>query len=214
MSLFISFEGIDGCGKTTQIQSLTAYLQDRGFEVLSLREPGGTDLGESIRDLLLTQTNAEMSARAELLLFMASRSELCEKLIRPALAQGKVVICDRYIDSSVAYQGIGRGLGQDVVQVLNRFATESLAPDLTFLLDLPLAEAERRRQQRPTGQDRMEIAGDVFLDRVRQAFLTLAEAEPRRIRVLNGCLTPEELQAQIRNIIGGYLHETDLCHNF
>lgn len=214
MSLFISFEGIDGCGKTTQIQSLTAYLQDRGFEVLSLREPGGTDLGESIRDLLLTQTNAEMSARAELLLFMASRAELCEKLIRPALAQGKVVICDRYIDSSVAYQGIGRGLGQDVVQVLNRFATESLAPDLTFLLDLPLAEAERRRQQRPTGQDRMEIAGDVFLDRVRQAFLTLAEAEPRRIRVLNGCLTLEELQAQIRNIIGGYLHETDLCHNF
>jgi dTMP kinase len=188
--MFVSFEGVDGSGKTTQVELLAAQLRSQGREVVATREPGGTDLGERIRDLILH--GDEMAPWAEASLFAAARAQLVHEVIRPALARGADVLCDRYIDSSLAYQGIGRGLGVERVLELNQLATAGLLPDRTFVLLVPLEEATRRRGG---DSDRLERAGLEFVDR---AYQDLAQVFPTRIVCADGTQPPEELARLIR----------------
>ncbi|MDE1171593.1 MAG: dTMP kinase [Verrucomicrobium sp.] len=183
---FISFEGSEGCGKTTQIALLRERLEQRGETVLLTREPGGTLLGEAIRHLLKhAREGQNMAAEAELLLFNASRAELVRKEILPALDSGAWVLSDRFGDSSVVYQGIARGLGMETVRQVVEFATGGLKPGLTFLLDLDPKVASRRIRRRPQPVDRIEKEGSAFFAKVRDGFLSLAQAEPDRIRTID-----------------------------
>lgn len=177
--LFLAFEGGDGAGKSTQLDALVPWLREQGREVVATREPGGTGLGASIRSLLLF--GQDVSPRAEALLFAADRAHHVETLVRPALARGAVVVTDRYIDSSVAYQGAGRALDAGEILNLSRWATEELVPDLTVLLDVDPRTGRSRRD----GDDRMEAAGAGFHQRVRAHFLALAAAEPQRYLILD-----------------------------
>ena len=151
--LFITFEGIDGCGKSTQTSLCKAWLEELGREVLLVREPGGTKLGERIREILLDKKNSSMAPMTELFLFEAARAQIVEETIKPALAEGKVVICDRFFDSSYAYQGCARGLGPEMVSRLNMDATGGLAPDVTFFLDISVEDAVKRRNTRGEEKD-------------------------------------------------------------
>jgi dTMP kinase len=189
--MFVTFEGVDGSGKSTQARLLAEALRDEGREVVATREPGGTELGERVRELVLHGNG--VSPWAEATLFAAARAQLVEEVIRPALARGADVVCDRYLDSSLAYQGIGRGLGVDRVLELNLVATGGLLPDTTFLLELPAAEAARRRG---ADTDRLEAEGQEFAERVGIAYRELADAFPRRIVAVDATLSPEE-QARI-----------------
>lgn len=189
--MFVTFEGVDGSGKSTQARLLAEALRDEGREVVATREPGGTELGERVRELVLHGDG--VSPWAEATLFAAARAQLVEEVIRPALARGADVVCDRYLDSSLAYQGIGRGLGVDRVLELNLVATGGLLPDRTFLLELPAAEAARRRG---ADTDRLEAEGQEFAERVGIAYRELADAFPRRIVAVDATLSPEE-QARI-----------------
>jgi dTMP kinase len=191
--MFISFEGVDGSGKTTQVELLAAQLRSQGREVVATREPGGTDLGERIRDMILH--GDEMAPWAEASLFAAARAQLVDEVIRPALARGADVLCDRYIDSSLAYQGIGRGLGVERVLELNQLATAGLLPDRTFVLLVPLEEATRRRG---SDSDRLERAGFEFVEFVDRAYQDLAQVFPARIVCADGTQPPEELARLIR----------------
>jgi dTMP kinase len=191
--VFVTFEGLDGSGKTTQAELLRAHLAAAGREVVSTREPGGTELGERIRSLLLG--GPEMSAWAEAALFAAARAELVDRVIAPALAHGADVICDRYLDSSLAYQGIARGLGVDEVLELNQRVVRGVIPDRTFLLLLNADESERRVG---TTTDRIEGAGRDFRRRVDEAFRILAERFPERIRALDGMLSAEAIARAVR----------------
>ncbi len=195
--MFITFEGIDFSGKTTQAKKLIRRLQDMQVPVMYVREPGGTKISEAIRDILLDRKNREMHANTELLLYMAARSQIVQEIIKPALQAGNVVICDRYIDSSMAYQGYGRGLDLNLVRQLNDFATTQLKPDMTFLLDISPELAAQRRQRKGHEQDRMEIETREFHARIRDGYLKLAEAEPERFVVLNGELAPEDIHRLI-----------------
>jgi dTMP kinase len=188
--LFVTFEGVDGAGKTTQIALLRAVLEGDGRSVCVTREPGGDAVGESVRQLLL---HSEMTPRAELLLFLASRAQNVEQVIRPHLAQGGIVLCDRFIDSSIAYQGCARGLGAETVARLNTFAVNGVTPDLTLLLDLP-PEIGLARQ---TDHNRMEAQGLEFLRRVREGFLLQAQNYPERFHVLDAQNSVEALHATI-----------------
>ena len=209
-ALFVTFEGIDGAGKTTQIRRLEAYLRDRGRGVRVFREPGGTELGERIRELLLG--GGDVVPWAEVSLFAAARAQLVETEIRPALAAGLDVICDRYLDSSVAYQGLARGLGEDAVLDWNLRVTGGLLPDLTFLLSLPV-EAASERIGRPAAlsaangergrPDRLERESLAFREAVADAYVKLAERSPERIVVLDGRLPPGELGDSIRHHVEG-----------
>ncbi|MDQ3669537.1 MAG: dTMP kinase [Actinomycetota bacterium] len=191
--MFVSFEGVDGSGKTTQVELLAAQLRSQGREVVATREPGGTDLGERIRDMILH--GDEMAPWAEASLFAAARAQLVDEVIRPALARGADVLCDRYIDSSLAYQGIGRGLGVERVLELNKLATVGLLPDRTFVLLVPLEEATRRRG---SDSDRLERAGLEFVEFVDRAYQDLAQVFPTRIVCADGTQPPEELARLIR----------------
>lgn len=182
--MFITFEGLDGSGKTTQAKLLADRLSREHRNVLVLREPGGTEVGEKIRTILLDRTLQGMTTISEFFLFSASRAQLVEEVIRPALAAGVVVVCDRFYDSSTAYQGWGRQLPLDAVEVINRCATGGLTPDLTFFLDLPVADVEKRIN-RLRGKDRMESIGQDFYSRVRQGYLEIAKKESR-FRVIDG----------------------------
>ncbi len=177
---FVTIEGIEGAGKSTLAQALANHFTGIGREVVLTREPGGTRIGDAIRGMLLAD-GEEMSARTELLLFEAARAQHVEELIRPALSEGKVVICDRFADSSLAYQGRARGFGEGSVQALNDFATGATNPGITLLLDLP-AEIGLARQ---SGLDRISSEGLTFHESVRQGYLSLAEAEPQRIKVID-----------------------------
>lgn len=195
--LFIAMEGGDGAGKSTQASRLAASLQESGHSVQRTREPGGTPVGEALRALVLEHGNGEIDARTEALIFAASRAAHVRQVIRPALAAGTVVVCDRYIDSSVAYQGAGRGLGTDTVRGLNEWATEGLEPDLTVLLDV---DPERGRDRRTAGQaaeDRMESEPDAFHLQIRRAFLETAQTDPDRYLVLDAGRPVEELAETI-----------------
>jgi dTMP kinase len=196
--LLITFEGIDGSGKSTQATLLRDFLTESGYGATFVREPGGTPVSEKIRRILLDRGNIGMSFRAELLLYLAARAEVVDKVIVPALAAGNVVIADRFYDSTYAYQIGGRLLPARVVRIVNKFAAESLVPDLTFLVDIPVRIARKRLQRE---KDRLEAEGIYFQQRVRDGFLELARAEPRRIRVLDGRENVEDLFVNVRKTV-------------
>lgn len=179
--IFISFEGIDGCGKSSLIESLLSYLNK--YKIVSLREPGGTNISEKIREMLLDVKNEAMVSRTEAFLYAAARSQVVEEVICPALAEGAIVLADRYLDSTLAYQGYGRGLDIQFLKELNRLCTGGLIPDLTLLLDLnPEASRKRKKKDIP---DRLEKEGISFQNKVRAGYLDLARHSPGRIKVLD-----------------------------
>lgn len=205
MSLFISFEGIDGCGKSTHLNLLDEYLQSLGYSVLRPREPGGTAIGEKIRKILLEKTEDNMMAETELLLFLASRAQITREIIAPALHEGKIVICDRFMDSSVAYQGYGRALGPERVKLMNRFATGDIVPDITFLLDVDVEEARSRLDQRDSEMNRLDSETVQFMQTVREGFLAMQKDEPDRIKLVDTSGAKESTQMFIRETIRRYL---------
>lgn len=202
--LFISFEGIDGVGKSTQLDLLVQYLAELGLTVCRTLEPGGTELGREIRELLLHR-KGEVAPRAEALLFAADRAHHVATVIRPALERGEVVVTDRYLDSSVAYQGSGRELGFDQVRDLSLFAVDGLLPHLTVLLDLDADKAAARRNKTGAEPDRLERAKNGFFENVRQSYLAMAAAEPQRWLVVDAEQSVESMQQQIRERVKGLL---------
>ncbi|KFI68158.1 dTMP kinase [Bifidobacterium magnum] len=194
--LFISFEGVDGAGKTTQVRKLADRLRAQGRTVVTTREPGGTPIGARIRAMLLTKDyeSAAMGERTEALLFAADRAQHAAETIRPAIESGAIVITDRYLDSSVAYQAGGRELGQEEIRNLSLWATNNLLPDRTYLLDIDPAVSHTRFSG---PEDRMESAGDDFQIRTRREFLKLAEREPQRFRIIDATQSVDDIAAQI-----------------
>ncbi len=186
VGIFISLEGGEGSGKTTQLRRVAEFLSGRGRKVRTTREPGGTEVGEMIREILLTRVSA-LTARAELALYLASRAQLVDEVIRPSLANGFDVVCDRFADSSTAYQGGGRGIGHELVESMNEWATAGLRPDLTLYFDVPAATGLARRSARGGGDerlDRIEREPLEFHDRVRDAFRAIAERAPDRFKIV------------------------------
>lgn len=191
--LFITFEGIDGAGKSTQINMLRDYLEKKGMSVVITREPGGTDIGNKIRTILLDKENTALSATAELLLYYADRAQHINECIVPALESGKYVICDRYYDSSYAYQRAGRGIDISVLDKLNSIVVKDAKPDITFLLDISLASSESRITSRGEARDRLEAEGNTFKQNVREGFLEQARLCPDRIRTINAMQSPDKI---------------------
>lgn len=203
--VFITFEGCEGCGKSTQVRKLENHLKAQGCEVVSTREPGGTSVAESIRSILLDPGNETLSPVTELLLYEAARAQHVRERILPALEAGKTVLSDRFFDSTTAYQGAGRGLGAEDVVRLHAIATGGLTPDLTIVIDVPAALGLARATQ--GGSDRIEREKIDFHERVRAEFLRLARAEPERIRVVDGTRSIVEVAAAIREIVDRVLTE-------
>lgn len=199
--LFVSFEGIEGCGKSTQVRMLARWLRSEGRRVVVTREPGGPFIAERIRRLLLDVRHRRMSPMAELLLLEAARAQHVGEVIAPALRRGAVVLCDRFADSSTAYQGYGRGLDLEAVDRLNRTAAQGAWPDLTVVLDLPAEEGLRRAAGRRRRLDRMESQQRAFHQRVRRGFRQLAELEPWRVKLLDGAQPPDVVQAAVRQLV-------------
>ena len=195
--LFITFEGMDGAGKTTQIRLLKAHLEAKGHFVLLTREPGGTPISDQIRALILDVNNTGMDPMAELLLYYASRAQHIQEVILPALKKGVTVICDRFYDSSYAYQQSGRAISRAVLDQLNEMVVQDCRPDITFLLDLPEDESKNRLNSRATEPDRLELENAAFRKRVRQGFLAQAASEPDRIQVVDASGSVEEIFAHI-----------------
>ncbi len=197
MTVFITFEGPDGSGKSTQIQRVSDYLRQSGHNIYLTREPGGSDIGDQIRQVLHDVHNTAMTARAEILLYSASRAQLVEQVIIPKLKQGNVVLCDRYADSTYAYQGYGRGLNFDNLRLITRFATQSLKPDLTIYLDLPVEEGLQRKEKANSAGagewNRMDQLAVDFHRRVRAGYLEMAQAEPNRWLVVDATASVEEI---------------------
>ncbi len=206
MSLFITFEGPEGSGKTTQIQLLAAWLREQGQTVLATREPGGTAIGDRVRAILLDSDHREMQPQTEILLFSAARAQIVGQIIRPHLARGGVVLCDRFADSTLAYQGYGRQLDLATLRLITAFATGGLQPDLTFCLDLPV-DVGLQRKAAGAGEEwnRMEQETLAFHGRVRRGYLTLAQAEPARWRVLDATQSVKALQAAMRAEVAAQL---------
>jgi dTMP kinase len=202
--LFITLEGGDGSGKTTQAELLGAWLVESGRTVVRTREPGGTDVGVEVREIVLHH-RGDIAPRAEALLYAADRAHHVATVVRPALARGDVVLQDRYIDSSVAYQGAGRVLDAEAVRGLSEWATEGLAPDLTILLDLDAASARTRLDGARTRYDRLEAEASEFHDRVRGAYLEIAATEPARFLIVDAAQPVEEIAAAIRARVAGLL---------
>ena len=193
-SMFISFEGIDCSGKSTQARLLVDRLQQSGRRVLYIREPGNTTLSEAIRALLLDRKNNDMTARTELLLFSASRAQLVEKVLRPALDEGTILVCDRYTDSTIAYQAFGRGLPLEDIEKCNAVATGGLLPARTFYIDIPPSEAQKRAVETGKGDgDRIERAGDDFFTRVVEGYRYLARTQPKRFLRIDGCRSVQQI---------------------
>jgi dTMP kinase len=205
--LFISFEGSEGCGKSTQIGRLAARLRDAGREVVLLREPGGTPIGEKIRDLLQYDASAAaMKPETEILLFAASRAQLVREVIRPAVAHGAVVLCDRFLDSTTVYQGVARALDRKDVAAINAFAVGETLPDLTLLLDLDAAEGRRRAASRKGPVDRMEQEKEEFYEAVRHGYLALAEEHKGRIAVINASAGIDAVEELITGALKEHCH--------
>ena len=188
--IFITFEGIDGCGKTTQLGLLADGLRQAGYPVVQTVEPGGTSVGLQIRQILLNPQNSLLQPRAELLLYFVSRAQNVEQIIRPALAENQIVLCDRFTDSTVAYQGSGRGLDYQAILELDRYACQGLAPDFTFLIDIDLDTSRQRCHARNrangSGETRIDDESAAFHSRVREGYHALAHQYPERIRVIDG----------------------------
>jgi dTMP kinase len=199
--MFITFEGSEGCGKTTQMALLAEYLAQQGLPSVTTREPGGTPIGEQVRAILSDLENTAMHPRTEILLFQASRAQHVEQIIRPHLAQGDIILCDRYADSTMAYQGYGYQLvALDVLSDIVDFATGGLKPDLTLLLDLEVEEGLRRRAQ--GGEwNRLDAYQLDFYQRVRRGYHEMARAEPRRWVIIDANHTPGRVQADIRRVV-------------
>jgi dTMP kinase len=213
--VFLTLDGPEGAGKTTQGRLLAENLTRAGHDVLHVREPGGTLIGERLRALLLDPRHREMDARTEMLLFAASRAQLVAEVIVPALRREVLVLCDRYVDASLAYQGVGRGLGIEVVRAVNAVATGGLLPDLTLLLDINAAAGVRRARavsERSLGGedgagDRIEQEDVDFHARVREGFLSLARNEPQRIRVIDADGPVAAVQQEIRRTVDEFLRD-------
>ncbi len=211
---FITLEGIEGCGKTTQARLMSEYIQSKGRRVVLTREPGGTVIGKRIREILLDPESKGIDSRAELLLYFADRAQHVAEVIEPALADGAVVICDRFTDATLAYQGFGRGVGLELIADLNEAATQGLAPDLTLLLDIPVAEGLRRARKRngdnnQASEGRFEEEPDEFHKKVRQGYLTLASRETDRFKIIDASGTAEEVQALIQKSLGSRFRGND-----
>lgn len=195
--LFISFEGIDFCGKSVQIERLTQKLSSNSLDFVLLREPGGTIISEKIREMLLTKEQEKMNPITEYLLFSAARAQITSSQILPALKNGKIVICDRYFDSSTAYQGFGRGIELVMIHQINRLASSGQKPDRTFLIDIDLAEMEKRKKARLKNLDRMEHQALDFFTKVREGYLSIAKKEPERFVVIDGKKSVNSIADQI-----------------
>ena len=207
--LFISFEGTEGCGKSTQIRRTAALFSAVGHDVITLREPGGTPIGEGMRNLLqYDPTAASMTSETEVLLFAASRAQLVREVIRPALARGAVVLCDRFLDSSMVYQGVARGVPRERVKAINEFAVGPTLPDLTLLLDIDAEEGRRRARLRKGPFDRMEQEDKKFYEAVRRGYLELAEANPNRFVIINAMPDENSVGISIQSAL------QERCHGF
>ncbi len=203
---FITFEGMDGCGKTTQLRILAKAFRESGRAVVETVEPGGTEIGHQIRRILLDPANTSISPRTELLLYFSSRAQNVEQVIRPALAAGETVLCDRFTDSTLVYQGCGRGLDRDVVLDLDRIACQGLKPDLTVLIDIDLEtslmRARRRNKHTDSSESRIDEESHAFHERVRRGYLALARQEPERFAVVDGRAPIEDVAAAVRKAVG------------
>ena len=195
---FITFEGSEGCGKSTQSKLLYSYLKKKGLPVVFLREPGGVKISEKIRNILLDTKNSKMSAVCETLLYMAARAQIVEQLIKPALSKGKIVICDRFLDSTIVYQGYGLGINIKDIKFMGRIATSGIEPDLTILLDLPV---KKGLVYRKNSEDRIEKRPIQYHQRVRRGYLELAAQNPRRIKIVKVQRDKARTQDLIRNIV-------------
>lgn len=195
--LFITFEGTDGCGKTTQIEMLKDYFEKQGRTVLLTREPGAKGLGTKLREILLNY-DGEVSPVCESFLFLADRAQHVDTIIKPAVARGEIVLCDRHTDSTVAYQGYGRELNIEQIKMLNNIATSGLKPDLTFIFDIDIDTAQKRVGK---NKDRMESAGIEFFKRVRNGYLEIAKQEPERVKVLDGSKSIETIHNELLEIL-------------
>lgn len=195
--LFITFEGADGCGKTTQIKLLDEYLRAKGYQTLLTREPGSKGLGEKLREILLNY-DGEVSPVAESFLFLADRAQHIDCIIKPALKKGIIVLCDRHTDSTLAYQGYGRGLDLEEIRKLNKIATSGLTPDLTIVLDVDIETSQARVGAE---KDRMESAGIEFFQRVRNGFLEIAKQEPERVKVINSADSIENIYKKVVELV-------------
>lgn len=195
--LFITFEGTDGCGKTTQIEMLKDYFEKQGRTVLLTREPGAKGLGTKLREILLNY-DGEVSPVCESFLFLADRAQHVDTIIKPAVARGEIVLCDRHTDSTVAYQGYGRELDIEQIKMLNNIATSGLKPDLTFIFDIDIDTAQKRVGK---NKDRMESAGIEFFKRVRNGYLEIAKQEPKRVKVLDGSKSIETIHNELLEIL-------------
>ena len=197
--MFITLEGPEGSGKSSQIPPLAEYLRREGFAVFTTREPGGTAIGDQVREVLMSMRNTSMNARTETLLFCAARAQLVDEVLRPRLAQGEIVLCDRFADSTLAYQGYGHGNDLGVLRELLNFATGGLWPDLTLLLDLPQVETGLERKRSAGGEwNRLDAYQVEFHRRVRAGYLKMAQAEPQRWRVIDATQPREMVQLAIR----------------
>jgi dTMP kinase len=195
--LFITFEGIDGCGKSTHARKVYSYLRRRGYPVIFTREPGGTPLAEKIRDLILDPRNRKMSWQTELLLYNASRVQHIEEKIHPALAAGRIIVCDRFYDATLAYQGYGRRLDRKMIATLHRLATGNLLPQRTFILDLPVPLAAQRHKETGKKKDRLEKEAVGFQERVRRGYQAVARAFPRRCCLIDATGSQSETSEKI-----------------
>lgn len=199
--MFITLEGPEGSGKSSQIPALAEYLQDEGFDILVTREPGGTAVGDQIREVLMNLQNVSIVPRTEILLFLAARAQHVEALIRPALEAGKVVICDRFGDSTLAYQGYGHKTDLDTLRLLLDFSTGGLKPDLTLLLDVPVSVGFERKRDNSLEWNRLDAYAEAFHERVRQGYFELAKAEPERWHVIDATKDKDQVQRAIRKVI-------------
>ncbi len=199
--LFITFEGIEGCGKTTQMNLLADYLKKEGVSVLKTREPGGTEIGEKIREILLNPDNKKMLKETEMLLYGASRTQHVEEIIKPALKSGKIVLCDRYSDSTLAYQGFGRDMGISFIKRACPLSLGTIQPDLTILLDLDVKTGLSRIKNRIHGNDRIEKEKIAFHNKVRKGYLQLAKASRGRIKIVRADKEIDEVHDEIKNIV-------------
>lgn len=202
---FITFEGLDGSGKSTHLRRAVAWLRDRGLDVVQTHEPGGTALGEAIRNVFLDPRWGDMDGRVEAMLVFASRRQHLIEVIEPALAAGQCVVCDRFTDSTIAYQGHGRGLSVTWITALDRLATEERQPDLTLVFDLPAPAARDRGQsqsRRDAGDaDRIDVEGVTFYSRVRAGYRALAAAHPQRLRIIDSSGTKDQTWAQVERVL-------------
>ncbi len=195
--LFITFEGIDGCGKTTQLENVRKLLEENGIECVTTREPGALKLGSQIREILL-HYDGVVADNCEMFLFLADRSQHVETFIKPMIEEGKVVLCDRHTDSTIAYQGYGRGGDVEKLTELNKIATNGLVPNLTFLFDVSVETGHERAGK---DLDRLELAGKEFFERTRQGYLTLAKQHPERIKVINAEKSKESVYNDVKSLI-------------